>query len=96
MFMIRLQIAKNLLENLFFTETAINIGYSCMLLTENMLDVFIINGKDKQTVQSQMLEYQNKIDTKSPKNSMSNGNEVELKTFKKSNSHVRFAETTVS
>ena len=79
----------------FFSETAINIGYSCMLLTENMVDVFIINGKDKETVQNQILACQTKIDAASPKNSVSHDEDIEMKGVKR-NSHVRFAENSVS
>lgn len=42
-------------------ETAINIGYSSMLLTENMVEVFIINGNDEETVIKQITESQKKI-----------------------------------
>jgi len=42
-------------------ETAINIGYSSMLLTENMADVFIIDGSDEATVRQQISEYQQRI-----------------------------------
>ena len=80
----------------YLTETAINIGYSCMLLTENMIDVFIINGKDRETVQNQIIKYQTKIDESSPSNSIVNGKEVELKGLPKGEGHVRFAENTVN
>ena len=80
----------------YSTETAINIGYSCMLLTENMIDVFIINGKDRETVQSQIIDCQTKIDESSPSHSIVNGNDVGMKGFPKGESHVRFAENTVS
>ena len=46
---------------LFLTETAINIGYSCHLLTDNMTEVFIINGETLESVQQAIAEYKNKI-----------------------------------
>lgn len=42
-------------------ETAINIGYASMLLTENMVDVFIINGSDEREVYNQIKNYQTKM-----------------------------------
>ncbi|XP_062558691.1 phospholipid-transporting ATPase ID isoform X4 [Armigeres subalbatus] len=38
-------------------ETAINIGYSCQLLTDDMLDVFIIDGLTKAEVEQQLRKY---------------------------------------
>ena len=38
-----------------FTETAINIGYSCKLLTADM-KVFIIDSDDKEGVRAQLTE----------------------------------------
>lgn len=35
-------------------ETAINIGYSCKLLTEEMQDVFVIDGDDLEEVRAQL------------------------------------------
>ena len=46
---------------LFLTETAINIGYSCHLLTDDMTEVFIINGETLESVQQAIAEYKNKI-----------------------------------
>ena len=43
------------------TETAINIGYSCHLLTDDMTEVFIINGETLESVQQAIAEYKNKI-----------------------------------
>ena len=36
-------------------ETAINIGYSCNLLTDDMLDVFIVEGSSSSEVKSELL-----------------------------------------
>lgn len=38
-------------------ETAINIGYSCQLLTDDMLDVFIVDGVSKLEVEQQLKKY---------------------------------------
>ncbi|XP_065059907.1 phospholipid-transporting ATPase ID-like isoform X2 [Rhopilema esculentum] len=76
-------------------ETAINIGYSCMLLTENMHDVFIINGKDKQTVVSQMESCKSKIDSSTP-SIPHKQNDVELKGITgRRGSHVMFSDNQI-
>ncbi|XP_058452756.1 phospholipid-transporting ATPase ID isoform X2 [Malaya genurostris] len=38
-------------------ETAINIGYSCQLLTDDMVDVFIIDGLTRSEVEQQLRKY---------------------------------------
>ena len=38
-------------------ETAINIGYSSLLLTENMIDVFVVDGDTEDAVTQQMDQY---------------------------------------
>lgn len=43
------------------SETAINIGYSCRLLTENMDEVFIINGSNSESVKSSIENFQQRI-----------------------------------
>ena len=45
----------------FFQETAINIGYSCRLLTEEMREVFIIDGKDEKEVEVQLKETKRRL-----------------------------------
>ena len=42
-------------------ETAINIGYSCRLLTEEMREVFIIDGKDEKEVEVQLKETKRRL-----------------------------------
>ncbi|EDV26490.1 uncharacterized protein TRIADDRAFT_23045 [Trichoplax adhaerens] len=42
-------------------ETAINIGYSCRLLTESMDEVFIINGNNLDSVRSSIENFQQRI-----------------------------------
>jgi len=37
-------------------ETAINIGYSCQLLTDDMVDIFIIDGQSEEEVELQLLK----------------------------------------
>uniref|UniRef100_A0A914I7J9 Phospholipid-transporting ATPase n=1 Tax=Globodera rostochiensis TaxID=31243 RepID=A0A914I7J9_GLORO len=47
------------------TETAINIGYSCRLLTEAMSEVFVIDGKEEEEVEVQLKHIRRRIcDTK--------------------------------
>ncbi|XP_018405938.1 PREDICTED: phospholipid-transporting ATPase ID isoform X5 [Cyphomyrmex costatus] len=38
-------------------ETAINIGYSCQLLTDDLTDVFVIDGTTYDSVESQLIRY---------------------------------------
>ena len=44
-----------------FTETAINIGYSCHLLTDDMTKVFKIEGESLESVQQAIEECKGKI-----------------------------------
>lgn len=44
-----------------FIETAINIGYSCQLLTDDMIDVFVVDGVTKQEVDQQLKKYRESI-----------------------------------
>lgn len=37
-------------------ETAINIGYSCQLLTDEMVDIFIVDGNSVEDVELQLLK----------------------------------------
>ncbi len=37
-----------------FAETAINIGYSCKLLTDEMEDMYIVDGETYAEVETQM------------------------------------------
>ena len=66
-----------------------------MLLTENMIEVFIINGDDKDNVKQQIDDFKKKIDDFLPVNSFGNGNGVEMKGFPSKESGVRFAENSV-
>lgn len=36
------------------TETAVNIGYSCKMLTDDMTEVFIVNGHTVQSVREEL------------------------------------------
>ncbi|XP_028399052.1 phospholipid-transporting ATPase ID-like [Dendronephthya gigantea] len=42
-------------------ETAINIGYSCQLLTDEMEDPFIVDGEDESSVRASIRDYMNKV-----------------------------------
>ncbi|XP_068248598.1 probable phospholipid-transporting ATPase IM isoform X2 [Palaemon carinicauda] len=42
-------------------ETAINIGYSCQLLTDDMLDIFIIDAQNASDVEDQLRKYREEI-----------------------------------
>lgn len=42
-------------------ETAINIGYSCQLLTDDMIDVFIVDGSSKNEVAEQLKKFKESI-----------------------------------
>lgn len=42
-------------------ETAINIGYSCQLLTDEMADVFIVDGFSKAEVEQQLRKFKESI-----------------------------------
>uniref|UniRef100_A0A453YQE3 Phospholipid-transporting ATPase n=1 Tax=Anopheles gambiae TaxID=7165 RepID=A0A453YQE3_ANOGA len=42
-------------------ETAINIGYSCQLLTDDMVDVFVIDGITKSEVEQQLRKYMDSL-----------------------------------
>lgn len=42
-------------------ETAINIGYSCQLLTDDMVDVFIVDGISKAEVEQQLRKFKESI-----------------------------------
>lgn len=42
-------------------ETAINIGYSCQLLTDDMADVFIVDGTSKSEVELQLRKFKESI-----------------------------------
>ena len=44
-------------------ETAINIGYSCKLLTEDMKEVLIIDAEDENGVLEQLKDANDKIDS---------------------------------
>ena len=44
------------IKTLYFAETAINIGYSCRLLTDEMEDLFVVDGETYDEVESQLQE----------------------------------------
>lgn len=58
---------KRYLYYLFYsyTETAINIGYSCQLLTDDLTDVFIVDATTYDGVENQLTRYLETIKTMS-------------------------------
>ncbi|XP_071051029.1 probable phospholipid-transporting ATPase IM isoform X2 [Onthophagus taurus] len=42
-------------------ETAINVGYSCQLLTDDMIDLFIVDASSYDEVQQQLLKFRDNI-----------------------------------
>lgn len=38
----------------FLIETAVNIGYSCKMLTDDMTEIFIVNGHTVQSVRADL------------------------------------------
>lgn len=46
---------------ILFLETAINIGYSCQLLTDDMIDVFVVDGITKLEVETQLKKFRESI-----------------------------------
>ncbi|XP_032594917.1 phospholipid-transporting ATPase ID isoform X7 [Drosophila grimshawi] len=42
-------------------ETAINIGYSCQLLTDELVDVFIVDGSSVEEVEKQLRQFKESI-----------------------------------
>lgn len=44
----------NTYKLLFYAETAVNIGFSCKMLTEDMTEVFTISGHTVQSVRQQL------------------------------------------
>lgn len=46
---------------LSFSETAINIGYSCQLLTDDLVDVFIVDATTFDEVQQQLIKFKENI-----------------------------------
>lgn len=47
-------LCKSLTEHYFISETAINIGYACNMLTDDMNDVFIIAGNTAVEVREEL------------------------------------------
>lgn len=44
-----------------FLETAINIGYSCQLLTDELADVFIVDGSSLEEVEKQLRQFRESV-----------------------------------
>jgi len=46
---------------MWLSETAINIGYSCQLLTDELMDVFIVDASGFDEVHQQLLKFRDTI-----------------------------------
>ncbi|XP_013785389.1 phospholipid-transporting ATPase ID-like [Limulus polyphemus] len=44
-------------------ETAVNIGYSCQLLTDEMVDIFIVDGIEYHEVEKQLITFRENINS---------------------------------
>lgn len=44
-----------------FVETAVNIGYSCKLLTEEMAEVYVVDADSFEDVENQLNEFKKDI-----------------------------------
>lgn len=42
-------------------ETAVNIGYSCQLLTDDLLDLFVVDGSTQDEVEQQLRKFRESI-----------------------------------
>ena len=69
-----------------------------MLLTENMIDLFVLNGEDENAIKEQIESCQTKIDTYTPQTSVNGENNVQLKGFVQNpgEGHVTFSTNEVS
>ncbi|KAK3742317.1 hypothetical protein QZH41_018533 [Actinostola sp. cb2023] len=66
-------------------ETAVNIGYSCQLLTDDFTEVFMINGESMESVRESLTMCKDKVLSSLPSERTSAGDsteQVELVTFK--------------
>lgn len=52
---------KGYLTFFLILETAINIGYSCQLLTDELVDVFIVDGISMEEVEQQLKKFKESI-----------------------------------
>lgn len=43
------------------TETAVNIGYSCQLLTDDLIDVFVVDGSTQDEVEKQLIKFKESV-----------------------------------
>ena len=64
-------------DNLCSVETAINIGYSCKLLTEDMKEVLIIDAEEETEVLEQLKDANDKIDSAMAEFTESGGEQVD-------------------
>lgn len=54
-------ISNLMLSYKMYLETAINIGYSCQLLTDELVDVFIVDASSYDEVHKQLLKFRDNI-----------------------------------
>ena len=47
--------------DVFVSETAVNIGYSCRLLTDDMADIHVIDADTRQDVENQLTDARRKM-----------------------------------
>ena len=59
-----------------FSETAINIGYSCQLITDEMEEIFIVDGETAESVEKQMKDALEHIKTVQSENKKEKESEV--------------------
>lgn len=45
----------------FEIETAVNIGYSCQLLTDDLIDVFVVDGSTQDEVEKQLIKFKESV-----------------------------------
>lgn len=42
-------------------ETAVNIGYSCHLLNDELIDVFVVDGTTHDEVEKQLIKFKESV-----------------------------------
>lgn len=48
-------------KNFIQTETAVNIGYSCHLLSDDLIDVFVVDGTTQDEVEKQLIKFKESV-----------------------------------
>lgn len=52
---------KNDEKYFVLVETAVNIGYSCQLLTDDLIDVFVVDGTTQEEVEKQLIKFKESV-----------------------------------